>query len=324
MTELREELHFKSGDGSCAAWLLRPHPINALPCPVVVMAHGFTATREDGLLPYAEQFAREGIATLAFDYRGFGDSNGGEPQVVNIDREREDLRSAIDFARGLDGIDPRRVALWGSSFGGGLALDVAARTMALSCVIAQVPFTDGPSALRAVPARTSAALAARALADLRSHRSNGTRVMVPAAGEPGSVAMMTSPDALSGFESIVGKASRHINTVAAGIALATLAWRPGRSARRIECPLLVQVASNDAITPAAPAARAAAAARRGELRRYACGHFDVYNSPWFEPVVADQLEFLKRHLMTGAPLAEDLGARPAAVGADGSGPGQAG
>ena len=173
MTELREELHFRSGDGSCAAWLLRPHPVNAMPCPVVVMAHGFTATREDGLLPYAEQFAREGIATLAFDYRGFGDSTGGEPQVLNIGRELEDLESAVDFARSLDGIDARRVALWGSSFGGGLALDYAARTMSLSCVIAQVPFTDGISSLRSVPPRTSVRLAVKALADIRSHRASG-------------------------------------------------------------------------------------------------------------------------------------------------------
>ncbi len=298
MTESREELHFRSGDGSCAAWLLRPHPLNSMACPVIVMAHGLTATREDGLLPFAERFAEAGIATLAFDYRGFGDSSGGEPQVLNIKRELEDVESALAFARTLEGIDPRRVALWGSSFGAGLALEAASKAHGLACVIAQVPFTDGMSSVRRASPTTAAKLAGRAIADLRAHRAGAPRVMVPAAGVPGAVAVMTSPDALSGFESIVPKGSRHLNTVAAGVLLPALGWRPGLKAASIECPLLVQSAMNDEITPDRSAAMTAARAPLGELRRYACGHFDVYKPPWFGSVVADQVEFLKRNLIS--------------------------
>lgn len=315
MTERREEHHFSSGEGSCAAWLLRPHPADSKSCPIVVMAHGFTATREDGLLPYAERFAELGVASLAFDYRGFGDSQGGERQVLNIRRELEDLGNAIDFAKRLDGIDPRRVALWGSSFGGGMAIDTASRRDDIACVIAQVPFVDGLATVGAVPLRTSLRLTARGLADVRAHRAGRPRVMIPAAGEPGTVAAMSTPDALPGFESIVPPASRHVNSVAAGIVLNTLLWRPGLKAADIRCPLLIQVGNDDAITPPAPAARAAARAPQGELSRYPCGHFDVYSEPWFEPVVTDQAAFLERNLMRGAVEVEITAGEAAGVAA---------
>lgn len=291
----REELQFASGGETCAAWLLRPTAGG--PTPLVVMAHGFSATREDGLQPFAEAFAAAGIASLAFDYRGFGDSSGWERQVIDVNRELQDVASALDFGRCLDGIDPGRICLWGTSFGGGLTLETAARGAEIKCAIAQVPFADGLATLGAVPPVTAVQLTGRALADFFAAWLGRERLMVPAAGEPGSVAAMTSPDALPGFESITPPGSRHRNTVAASIALQALAWRPGRKAGRIGCPLLVQVALQDAITPPAPAARAAAAAPLGELRSYDCGHFGVYSPPWFDRVVADQLDFLRESLI---------------------------
>ena len=276
-------------------WLYRPRGEG--PVPIVVMAHGFTATREESLSRFAERFADAGIATLTFDYRGFGDSGGAERQVLSIRRQLEDLSAALAFARSIDGIDPARVGLWGPSFGGGLTLETAAADHSLSCAIAQVPFADGPSMLGAVPPANAARLTAKALADIKARQSGGERVMIPAAGPPGTLAAMTSADALPGFEAIKPEGSRHQNLVAASIAVEALAWRPGAKATKIECPLLVQVASKDLDTPPGPAAKAAARAPRGELRRYDCGHFDVYLDPWFDRVVADQVTFLRSHLL---------------------------
>jgi len=296
MTPEPEDLEFSSGDDRCATWLFRPEPA-AGPVPIVVMAHGFTATRKESLEKFARRFAAAGIAALAFDYRGFGDSGGVERQVLSIGRQLEDVAAAISFARGLDGIDPDRVALWGSSFGGGLTLETAAGDRSLACAVAQVPFAEGPSMLGAVPPVNAMRLTAKALADIRARRSGADRVMIPAAGPPGTLAAMTSEDALPGFEAIKSPDSLHQNRVAAAIAVEALLWRPASKAGKIECPLLVQVASRDLDTPPAPAAKAAARAPRGELRRYDCGHFDVYLNPWFDRVADDQVEFLKRHLL---------------------------
>ena len=291
-----DEISFRSGDDTCVGTLFRPESDDGA-VPIVVMAHGFTATRTDGLPAFGERFAGAGLAALTFDYRGFGESGGSERQVLSIERELVDVAAAISFARSLEGIDPSRLALWGTSFGGGLIFETAANNRAIACAIAQVPFADGPSLLGKTPPLTAARVTAKAVADIAARRRGTERVMVPAAGEPGALAAMTSPDALPGFESITAEDSLHENRVAASIALEALKWRPGRMAEKIRCPLLVQVATRDLDTPPGPAIKVAARAPRGRLEAYDCGHFDVYNPPWFDRVVADQVAFLGQNLL---------------------------
>lgn len=53
----RIDITFPSGSAKCAAWLYYPTGTdNKVPC--VVMAHGFSLTRHDGLILYAEALAR--------------------------------------------------------------------------------------------------------------------------------------------------------------------------------------------------------------------------------------------------------------------------
>jgi dienelactone hydrolase len=49
-------------------------------CPGVIMAHGTSATIQMVAIEYARAFAREGLAALIYDHRGFGRS-GGEPRL---------------------------------------------------------------------------------------------------------------------------------------------------------------------------------------------------------------------------------------------------
>jgi len=49
-------------------------------------------------------------------------SENGEPDLFEPGRQLEDWAAAIDHARSLDGVDPARVATFGSSMGGGNAL----------------------------------------------------------------------------------------------------------------------------------------------------------------------------------------------------------
>lgn len=136
----RRDLRFPCGDGVCAAWLWLP-PGAAKP-PVVVMGHGFAGTRDVALPRVAERFAQAGIAALAFDYRHFGASSGAPRQLVDPWRQLEDWRAAVAFARGLDAVDGARVALFGTSLGGGLALMTAASEADVQAVVAQVPLID--------------------------------------------------------------------------------------------------------------------------------------------------------------------------------------
>ncbi|HEX5225106.1 MAG TPA: alpha/beta fold hydrolase, partial [Solirubrobacteraceae bacterium] len=93
--------------------------------PCVVLAHGFVGTVDSGLIPYAERFAAAGLHALAFDYRHFGNSGGEPRQLLSVRRQLEDYAAAIAFARTLDGVDPERIVVWGTSYSGGHVVPVA-------------------------------------------------------------------------------------------------------------------------------------------------------------------------------------------------------
>jgi len=70
--------------------------------------------------PSAQQLVRRGIATLTFDFRGHGKSEG----VLDGDLA-QDVMAAMKFLRRHAKIDPRRIALVGHSMGAVAALHAA-------------------------------------------------------------------------------------------------------------------------------------------------------------------------------------------------------
>lgn len=259
----------------------------------IVMAHGFSGTRDDGLPAYADEFCAAGHTVALFDYRGFGASTGEPRQVIDIAAQHADYRAVVQWARTLDGVDPTRIALWGSSFSGGHVLAVAAEDPSIAAVVSQAPFTDALPTLAEVPVRNSARLTVAALRDqLRAWRGRPP-LLVPAVGPPGSLAAMTAPDAEPGFRAIVGPESRWRNEFAARLMLKFPFYRPGRKTARLSMPLLVCVCDEDTTAPPGSTVAAAQRAPLGELRHYPYGHFAIYLDPQAR---ADQREFLDRVL----------------------------
>ena len=252
------------------------------------MAHGLSGTRRDRLGVFAERFAAEGFAALVFDHRGFGDS-GGELDLFEPKRQLEDWRAAISFARSLPGIDASRVATFGSSMGGGNALAAAARDPAVAAAISQVPFLDiVRQAHRASPLVSARMLAAAA---------RGAHL--PAVGQPNEPALINAPGGEEGWRRVVsiGEDSRWRNRVSSRWLLGT-PYRPVKHAAKLHCPWLVCVGEADRVAKPGPAIAAAKRAPKGELRTYpGVDHFDVYDGPEHEVLIADQLGFLRRHLL---------------------------
>jgi fermentation-respiration switch protein FrsA (DUF1100 family) len=290
----RSELQFPSRAESCAATLHRPDGDEHVPC--IVMAHGFSSTRSERLDAYGERFAAAGYAALVFDYRHFGDSGGQPRQLVHIGHQLEDYRAAVEFARSLEAVDPDRIVLWGTSFSGGHVLKLAAEDHTIAATIAQTPFTGGAAAMKEIDFKTVLRGTAYGVADLAGSLFGREPILVPAVGPPGTFAVMTEPGAAQGQQDLVGENSRWRNEVAARIALTGGTYRPAAQAHRIARPLLVCVATADQTTPPEPALKVVQRAPRGELREYACGHFDIYDGEWFEQMVADEIEFLGRRL----------------------------
>ena len=281
------------------------------------MAHGFGGTKDSGLLPFAEAFAEAGLDVLLFDYRGFGGSSGEPRQFAWPPRHREDYAAAAEFARGLDGVDPDRIVLWGTSWSGGHVVYVAAAEPRIAAVISQSPDLDGFQTLNQI--RRYAGLGQQlrltwtGIQDAVRMARDQEPLMIGVVGPPGALAGMTTEDSEPGMQKIAGPSWR--NEVTGRAVFAEWTNRAITQMDKLRCPILVQIADRDAIAPSA-AARAAAWRAKGrvEVREYPCEHFDVYLD-WRERVVGDQLHFLRRHL--GASEAAPTPAEePTAAAAD--------
>src|SRR5947208_1514245 len=111
--------------------------------PAVVMAHGYNCIKELYLDRYAAAVADAGHVVLAYDHRNFGDSDGEPRQELDPWMQVRDYRNAITFVQTLDGVDPKRIGIWGTSYSGGHVLVVAAVDRRVRCVVAQVPTISG-------------------------------------------------------------------------------------------------------------------------------------------------------------------------------------
>jgi pimeloyl-ACP methyl ester carboxylesterase len=259
------------------------------------MAHGFGGTRDSGLAPFAERFQAAGADVLVFDYRGFGDSAGNQRQLVDHRRHREDYRAVVAHARTLEGIDPDRVVLWGSSYSGGHVVAVAADDPRIAGVVAQGAAMDGLVAtleiVRYDGPRLLLRLVGHALRGLVAALLRRPPHLIPLIGPPGSVAAMTAPDVLSGYGAITGPTFRN-EMQARGILLVSRN-RPVTRAERLTMPLLLVIAERDTIAPVSAVERVAREARGPvTVERLDVGHFDIYVGEPFETTVAAEVEFL--------------------------------
>lgn len=292
----RTDVTFPSGATLCAAWLYLPRPEPAGPAPAVVLGHGLGAVKEMGLGAYAARFAAAGYVAVVFDYRHFGSSGGQPRQLLDIRRQHADWRAAIAYTRGLPQVDPDRVALFGSSFGGGHVIATAARDPRVAAVIAQCPFTSGIASGRTVDLPGMLKLLPLVARDEWARLRHRAPVTVRLAGAPRSPALMNAPDALPGYQALIPPDKKVPEEVAARVALRILAYRPGRQAKNVRCPIMFSVCDGDSVAPARATRRYAARAPRAEVRRYPIGHFDIYHGAAFEQATADHLAFLHRHL----------------------------
>lgn len=290
---VRLDVAFPSSGDECRAWLFLPKGQRP---PLVILGHGLGGTREAGLEPFARRFVEAGFAALVFTYRHFGDSGGQPRGLIDIKHQLGDWAAALAYARTLDGIDTERIALWGSSFGGGHVIEAAARDGGVAAVVSQCPFTDGLAAVRAANPRSLARGSGRALRDELARLRRRPPVLIPLVGPPGSPALMTSPDSEAGYRALLPAGAEFENGVAARFLNRVGLYRPGRSARKVNAPILFCICDSDAVAPAEIALRYARTAPRGEIKRYPIGHFDIYRGEPFERAVADQTEFLVRHL----------------------------
>jgi dienelactone hydrolase len=129
---IREEtVHFASDGITLAGTLVLPE--GSQPHPAVVLFHGSGPQSRD--LYTARWFASEGIASLAYDKRGVGESTGDFRKVPFMELCDDGL-GAIQYLKSRKEIDAKRIGVWGLSQGGWLGPLAASRSADVAFVIA--------------------------------------------------------------------------------------------------------------------------------------------------------------------------------------------
>jgi fermentation-respiration switch protein FrsA (DUF1100 family) len=299
------DIEFDAEGATLRGWLYRPKS-GGPTAPVVVMAHGYNCLKELYLDKYAAAVATAGHVVVAYDHRNFGDSDGEPRQELDPWAQVRDYRHAITFAQTVDGVDPDRVGVWGSSYAGGHAIVVGAIDRRVGCVVAQVPTISGwESTLRRIPPQALAGQRRAFDADRLERFRGGAPEMVPMVVDPaaGGAASHASPDA---WEFFTGQKSppedqwrfrKWRNEITLRSVELYSEYEPGSFIARVApTPLLMVVGDNDTVTPTDLALEAYN--RAGEPKRlelFPGGHFSAYTDQ-FDRTARAAVDWFSEHL----------------------------
>lgn len=183
--ERREDIEIPFAGERMAGWLYNSSKYSAEnPGPALVLGHGLGGTKELRLDVFADEFNQLGYTVLVFDYRFNGGSTGQPRALVSWTEQQKDWHAAIAWLRERPNVDPERVGIFGTSFGGGHVISVAAKDHRLKAVISQCPFTDGIASSQTTGFKPLPSLVAASLRDTMF----GTKekpVLVKLVGQPG-------------------------------------------------------------------------------------------------------------------------------------------
>lgn len=236
---------FTSAGVQCAATLRVPSDHQGLPLPAILMVHGWGGIQKGMTRHFYERFLELGYAVMTFDYPGWGDSAGLPRNCINPWQRVRDADAALAHLKSSPWVDAGSIVLWGSSFGGGHVVDLAAEHPDLLGVIAQIPVLDGLAAVRAQPPLRMLRFLALGCVDLTFGP-----VYMPVLAPPGKFATFSSD---GGFEALLQseKEDMHVydNRVAARSVFYVAFYRPIKRIKHIRVPTLLIGATDDAIAP---------------------------------------------------------------------------
>lgn len=289
-------VRFDSCGVDCVGYLYYPASTSEeLPC--VVLGHGFGGTQDTPSIQYvAEELAAAGFAALTFDYRNFGESGGTPRQLISLQGQQADIHAAIRCARSRDSIDSDRIALWGTSLGGGHVIAVAADDPRIVAVVAQVPFNGFPKQVEGRSRTDTLRLFGAMAWDTIRGWLGRPPYYIPAVGTTDELAVMVSPRANQVIN--VMDSDQWQNEVTPRVLFEMMRFKPSDEAAQLAIPVLVCIAESDRETPAELARQIAENAPRGELRSYPVTHFEIYQPAVRTQIVEDQIDFLRKHLVS--------------------------
>lgn len=297
MTARRVTSSFHADGAKCAVTLRLPEGTG--PFPAILMVHGWGGVQDALTLPFYGPFNRAGFAVMTFDYSGWAKSDGSPRNVINPWQREREVEKALEHLRAQPEIDADRIVLWGTSFGGGHVVRTAAKHPELLGAIAQVPMLDGMAAVKAVPFLRKLRFGLYAFADLLRGRKNP--VYIPVVAPPGQWASMDRDGAAEAMHQALQdlldaegpEAAVYDNRVAARSVLTMGLYRPFKTLKQVEVPILVVGATRDTVAPFVEAKIRALNNRNITMEKIDANHFDPYVEPALSTNLRYQLAFLQ-------------------------------
>lgn len=278
---MRKDIEFNTEDGvTLRGWHYLPDDASG-PVPTVVMAHGFSALKENYLDRYAEVYAASGLGALVFDNRNFGASDGEPRQEIDPWQQIRDYRDAITYASALSEVDEARIGIWGSSYSGAHVLVVGAIDRRVKCVASQVPLISGHrNARRLIRADVIAAVQGMFVEDRKQRYAGEAPGMIAVVSDdPNVPCALPTPDSYEWFtETAEARAPAWRNEVTLRSVEMFMEYEPGSYIAYVSpTPLLMVVAAGDHLTVADEAIAAyERALEPKKLEILKGGHFDAY------------------------------------------------
>lgn len=176
---MQRDIEFDAEGVTLRGWLFTPDDGTG-PFPTIIMSHGISCVKEMYLDDFARVFAEAGLASVVYDNRCFGASDGEPRLELDPWAQVRDYRHACTYAETLDVVDNDRIGFWGVSFGGGNAIVAAAIDRRCKCVVSLIPMVSGHRQVRHVlPAHLAPMIRAAFDADRRARFAGAAPQMIP-------------------------------------------------------------------------------------------------------------------------------------------------
>lgn len=105
--------------------------------PMVILLQGFLGKKDgEKLNTLSSDLLKNGIASIRFDYAGYGKSDGNTQTEYLVSKIIEDIELILEFVKTNNELSTNKIGIWGQSMGGMLAVIIASLHSKIDAVCA--------------------------------------------------------------------------------------------------------------------------------------------------------------------------------------------